>query len=510
MQLLNSIFSWWMKKRMHQIDLFVKYPNEVQKEWFIELIESARNTEFGSKYNFAKIETEIQFKDSVPVNDYDDLKPYISRIMAGEQNILWPTETKWFAKSSGTTSDKSKFIPVTKEALEECHYKGGKDMLSIYCDKYEDTQVFTGKTLMMGGSSQSIDPNTDSYQGDLSSIIIRNLPFWAEIRRTPDQETALMKDFEKKLERMSIITADENVTSLSGVPSWMLVLLNKVLAQKGINDISNIWPNLEVFFHGGVSFTPYREQFEKIISLPKMRYMETYNASEGFFGIQDLSTDSELLLMLDYGIYYEFAPMEEWNNKFPKTLTLDEVETGVNYALIISTNAGLWRYKIGDTICFTSKYPFRFKVSGRTKHFMNAFGEEVIIENAENALAFACQFTGAQIEEYTAAPVYLTNENSGRHEWLIEFNKSPENLEAFAEALDHRLQQINSDYEAKRKGNMALEFPIIRKMERGTFYAWLKHKGKLGGQNKVPRLSNDRKFIEEILGRNTQVKKEVV
>ena len=495
---------------MHQIDLFVKYPNEVQKEWFIELIESARNTEFGSKYNFAKIETEIQFKDSVPVNDYDDLKPYISRIMAGEQNILWPTETKWFAKSSGTTSDKSKFIPVTKEALEECHYKGGKDMLSIYCDKYEDTQVFTGKTLMMGGSSQSIDPNTDSYQGDLSSIIIRNLPFWAEIRRTPDQETALMKDFEKKLERMSIITADENVTSLSGVPSWMLVLLNKVLAQKGINDISNIWPNLEVFFHGGVSFTPYREQFEKIISLPKMRYMETYNASEGFFGIQDLSTDSELLLMLDYGIYYEFAPMEEWNNKFPKTLTLDEVETGVNYALIISTNAGLWRYKIGDTICFTSKYPFRFKVSGRTKHFMNAFGEEVIIENAENALAFACQFTGAQIEEYTAAPVYLTNENSGRHEWLIEFNKSPENLEAFAEALDHRLQQINSDYEAKRKGNMALEFPIIRKMERGTFYAWLKHKGKLGGQNKVPRLSNDRKFIEEILGRNTQVKKEVV
>lgn len=495
---------------MHQIDLFVKYPNEVQKEWFIELIESARNTEFGSKYNFAKIETENQFKDSVPVNDYDDLKPYISRIMAGEQKILWPTETKWFAKSSGTTSDKSKFIPVTKEALEECHYKGGKDMLSIYCDKYEDTQVFTGKTLMMGGSSQSIDPNTDSYQGDLSSIIIRNLPFWAEIRRTPDQETALMKDFEKKLERMSIITADENVTSLSGVPSWMLVLLNKVLAQKGINDISNIWPNLEVFFHGGVSFTPYREQFEKIISLPKMRYMETYNASEGFFGIQDLSTDSELLLMLDYGIYYEFAPMEEWNNKFPKTLTLDEVETGVNYALIISTNAGLWRYKIGDTICFTSKYPFRFKVSGRTKHFMNAFGEEVIIENAENALAFACQFTGAQIEEYTAAPVYLTNENSGRHEWLIEFNKSPENLEAFAEALDHRLQQINSDYEAKRKGNMALEFPIIRKMERGTFYAWLKHKGKLGGQNKVPRLSNDRKFIEEILGRNSQVKKEVV
>ncbi|KAA3645206.1 MAG: hypothetical protein DWP98_11890 [Bacteroidetes bacterium] len=499
MPIINSILSWWMKKRIHQIDLFVKYPNEVQREWFGELMQSARNTEWGCKYNYHKIETEQQYKESVPVQSYEDLKPYISRIMAGEQNVLWPTETKWFAKSSGTTNDKSKFIPVTKEALEECHYKGGKDMLSFYCDQYEDTQIFTGKTLMMGGSSQSIDPHIDSYHGDLSSIIIRNLPFWAEIRRTPDQETALMKDFELKLEKMTHITANENVTSLSGVPSWMLILLNKILTSKGLDSIDKIWPNLEVFFHGGVAFTPYKNQFEKIITLPNMRYMETYNASEGFFGIQDLNTKNELLLMLDYGIYYEFAPMEEWEKEYPKTLSLDEVEVGVNYAIIISTNAGLWRYKIGDTVCFTSKYPFRIKVSGRTKHFINAFGEELIIDNAEVALKYACEACDSVLVEYTAAPVYLTNDKSGKHEWLLEFSKPPSNINAFAEALDHKLMQINSDYEAKRKGNMALGFPILRQVSKGSFYKWLKTKDKLGGQNKVPRLSNDRKIIEEIL-----------
>lgn len=499
MPLLNSLFSWWMKKRMHQIDLFVKYPNEVQNEWFEELIQSARNTEWGQKYQYAKIDKQSQFKDCVPVQNYDGLKPYISRIMAGEQNVLWPTEIKWFAKSSGTTSDKSKFIPVSREALEECHYKGGKDMLSIYCAKYEDTEVFTGKTLMMGGSSQSIDPSTESYQGDLSSIIIRNLPFWAEIRRTPDQETALMKDFEEKLERMVEITSKENVTSLSGVPSWMLILLNKIIQKKGISSVDEIWPNLEVFFHGGVSFRPYRKQFEDVIKNSNMRYMETYNASEGFFGIQDLSTESELLLMLDYGIFYEFAPAEEWNKSFPNTLSLDEVEIGVNYALIISTNAGLWRYRIGDTIQFTSKYPFRIKVSGRTKHFINAFGEELIIDNAEKALEDACKLTRSEIEEYTAAPVFLTNSSSGKHEWLIEFNKEPQDLNAFTEILDNTLCSLNSDYEAKRKGNMALEMPIVRSLPKGTFYNWLKAKGKLGGQNKVPRLANDRKYVDELL-----------
>ncbi len=426
--------------------------------------------------------------------------------MAGEQNVLWPGETKMFAKSSGTTSEKSKFIPVTREALEECHYKGGKDMLSIYCDRHNDTQVFTGRTLMMGGSSQSIDPNNDSYHGDLSSIIIRNLPFWAEIRRTPDRETALMKNFEAKLEKMSRITAEENVTSLSGVPSWMLILLNKILEKNSASSIEEIWPNLEVFFHGGIAFSPYQEQFKALIPSSKMRYMETYNASEGFFGIQDLSTDNELLLMLDYGIYYEFAPMDEWDKTYPKTLSLDEIGVGVNYALIISTNAGLWRYRIGDTICFTSKYPFRFQVSGRTKHFINAFGEELIIDNAEKALSYACHATHAVIEEYTAGPVFLTNSSSGRHEWLIEFKKMPDDIEAFAEFLDFKLKTLNSDYEAKRAGNMALEFPIVRNMPTGTFYAWLKSKGKLGGQHKVPRLSNNRKIVEEVL-KISQMKK---
>lgn len=509
MPLLNTLFSWWMKKRMHQIDLFVKYPNEVQNEWFEELIQSASNTVWGTKYNYGKIERQDQFKESVPVQNYEDLKPYISRIMAGEQNVLWPTEIKWFAKSSGTTSDKSKFIPVSKEALEECHYKGGKDMLSIYCDKYDNTQVFTGKTLMMGGSSQTIDPSADSYQGDLSSIIIKNLPFWADIRRTPDQETALMRDFEAKLERMVDITSQENVTSLSGVPSWMLILLNKIITKKGISNIDELWPNLEVFFHGGVAFTPYRSQFEQIIKSPKMRYMETYNASEGFFGIQDLSTENELLLMLDYGIYYEFATLEECNKSFPKTLSLDEVEIGVNYALIISTNAGLWRYRIGDTIVFTSKYPFRVRVSGRTKHFINAFGEELIIDNAEQALNYACHYANCSIEEYTAAPVYLNNSKAGRHQWLIEFKKEPNDLAAFAEALDDKLRELNSDYEAKRKGDMALSFPEIRIMPPQTFYNWLKSKEKLGGQNKVPRLSNNRDFVEEILSLNANKNEKV-
>lgn len=499
MPILNSIFSWFMKKRMHQIELFMKYPIEVQNEWFDDLINDAKNTEWGKQYDYKSIQSVEQFKERVPVQDYDDIKDYVSRLMKGEQNLLWPTETKWFAKSSGTTSDKSKFIPVTKEALEECHYKGGKDMLSIYCSNIEDTEIFTGKTLVMGGSSQSIDPSIDSYHGDLSSIIIRNLPFWAEMRRTPELEIALMTDFEEKLEKMAKICSNDNVTSLSGVPSWMLILLNKILAHCNKYDISEIWPNLEVFFHGGVAFTPYREQFKSIISSSKMHYMETYNASEGFFGIEDLSQPGELLLMLDYGIYYEFAPSEEWDKEHPKTLSLDEIELNTNYAIIISTNGGLWRYKIGDTIQFTSKYPFRVKVSGRTKHYINAFGEEVIIDNAEQALKFACDQTDASIEEYTAAPVYLTNKKAGRHQWIIEFSSSPNSLDSFSKAFDEKLKSINTDYQAKRNGNMALEFPEFIVAPKGTFYNWMKKRNKLGGQNKVPRLSNDRKYVEEIM-----------
>ena len=491
-----------MKKRAHQIELFLKYPIEVQNEWFGELITTAKNTEFGQKHKFSSFENVNQYKETVPVQDYDDLKPYVDRLKKGEQNLIWPTETKWFAKSSGTTSNKSKFIPVTREALEECHYKGGKDMLSIFCKKHPETHVFTGKTLMMGGSSQTIDPNSESYEGDLSSIIIQNLPFWADILRTPDRETALMTDFEEKLARITKITANENVTSLSGVPSWMLILLNKILEDTGAANISTIWPNLEVFFHGGVSFTPYRQQFKELIPSSKMNYMETYNASEGFFGIEDLNHEGELLLMLDYGIYYEFAPIEEWDKKFPATLGLDEVELHTNYALIISTNAGLWRYKIGDTIQFVSKHPFRIKVTGRTKHYMNAFGEEVIIDNAEQALEYACNLTSSSIEDYTAAPIYLTHKKAGKHEWLIEFRKKPSNLKQFTKLLDTRLKELNTDYEAKRKGNMALELPLVHSMHTRTFYNWMKKKNKLGSQNKVPRLSNTREYVEDILSMN--------
>ncbi|MEQ8909069.1 MAG: GH3 auxin-responsive promoter family protein [Vicingaceae bacterium] len=499
MPILNSIFSWWMKKRIHQIELFTKYPLEVQQEWFHELIKTAQNTEWGKKYAYAEIEKESSFKARVPIQNYEDIKPYVDRMMQGEQNLLWPSDIRWFAKSSGTTNNRSKFIPVSREALEECHYKGGKDMLSIYCAAHEETEVFTGRTLMMGGSSQTIDPSNDSYHGDLSSIIIKNLPFWAEIRRTPDRETALLENFEDKLKKMTKICAEENVTSLSGVPSWMLVLLNKILENQKKTDISEIWPNLEVFFHGGVAFTPYREQFKAIISSPKMNYLETYNASEGFFGIEDPDHPGELLLMLDYGIYYEFIPMEEWNQEHPKTLGLDEVELDTNYALLISTNAGLWRYKIGDTIQFTSLYPFRLKVSGRTKHFINAFGEEIIIDNAEQALKAACEKTGALIEEYTAAPVHLTNHEAGKHQWLIEFNRPPSNPKDFIQALDDHLREINSDYDAKRKGDMALEIPELIVLPEETFYRWMKSRNKLGGQNKVPRLSNDRKYVEDIL-----------
>lgn len=499
MAIINSLMSWIMKKRMHQIELFMKYPIEVQQEWFEKLISSARHTEWGKEYDYSSIKTPSQFANRVPVQTYENLKPFVDRLKQGEQNILWPTETKWFAKSSGTTNDKSKFIPVTKEALEDCHYKGGKDMLSIYCNNYPNTNVFNGMALMMGGSSQSINQATDSYHGDLSAIIIKNLPFWAEYLRTPGKEVALLDNFEDKLKKMTEITVNENITNLSGVPSWTLILLHKVLEETGKSNILDIWPNLEVFFHGGVNFTPYREEFKKLIPSSNMNYLETYNASEGFFGIQDQKNSDELLLMLDYGIYYEFIPMEEWNKEFPITIPLGEVEIGVNYALLITTNAGLWRYRIGDTIIFTSVQPYRIKISGRTKHFINAFGEELIIDNAEKGLQKACLETGATIREYTAGPVFLKDKEAGSHEWIIEFIKLPSNLDTFIQTLDRTLQEINTDYAAKRKGDMALKLPIIHVAPDDTFFKWLKAKGKLGGQNKVPRLSNTRVYLEEIL-----------
>jgi hypothetical protein len=499
MALINSVLSWIMKKRIHQIELFLKYPYDVQTEWLKKLLNAAKDTEWGKKYDYKSISGPVEFRQRVPVGDYENIKPYITRLRRGEQNLLWYSDIKWFAKSSGTTGDKSKFIPVSAEALEECHFKGGKDLLSIYCNNNPDTVFFDGKGLALGGSHQISDFNNESYYGDLSAIIIQNLPWWAEFIRTPNLAIALMDEWESKIEKMAEATIKENVTNISGVPSWILLLLKRILEKTGKSSILDVWPNLELFTHGGVSFIPYREQFKKLIPSDKMNYIETYNASEGFFGIQDSNNSDDMLLMLDYGIYYEFIPSEDFENDNPKTFSLDEVELHKNYALVISTNAGLWRYKIGDTIEFTSLNPHRIKITGRTKNFINACGEELIIDNAEKALSIACEKSSAQIKEYTAAPVYFSDHENAGHEWLIEFEKTPASIEHFTEILDNALKSLNSDYEAKRYQNMVLRLPVIRAVPNGTFYNWMKLKGKLGGQYKVPRLVNDRHYVDEIL-----------
>ncbi|TRZ74423.1 MAG: hypothetical protein D4R97_04145 [Bacteroidetes bacterium] len=502
MALINSVLSWLMKQRIHQMELFMKYPHEVQFDWFIQLLSQAKNTEWGRIYDFKSITQPEEFKARIPLNDYETMKPYILRLRKGEQNILWPSEIKWFAKSSGTTCEKSKFIPVSEEALEECHFKGGKDLLSIYFNNHPDALLFDGKGIAMGGSSQVTEINAESfyYEGDLSAIIIQNLPFWVEFRRTPNLSIALMDEWENKIEKMAVATINHNVTSASGVPSWTLLLFRRVLEITGKSNILEVWPGFELFIHGGVNFVPYREQFNKLLPSPKVNYLETYNASEGFFGIQDRDRADDMLLMLDYGIYYEFLPIDQLGSDHPETLSLEKVETGVNYALVISTNAGLWRYLIGDTVTFTTLNPYRIKISGRTRSFINAFGEEVIMDNAEKALTVACEKCQAIVSEYTAGPVYFNQEKRGAHEWLIEFEQEPSDLGFFINTLDNALKSLNSDYEAKRYHDMILGEPIIRVMPKNTFYSWLKSKGKLGGQNKVPRLSNDRKYIEEILG----------
>src|SRR5476649_2498263 len=420
-------------------------------------------------------------------------------MLKGEQNVLWPSEIRWFAKSSGTTSDRSKFIPVSDESLEECHFKGGKDILTIYFNNRPNSKMFTGKILTLGGSQQLSQLSPDTSFGDLSAVIMKNLPLWAEFHRTQHLDIALLEDFEEKIEKMAHATRDVNVTSLSGVPTWNLLLFKRVLEITGKNNLLEVWPNLEMYFHGAVNFTPYREQFKKLIPGDDMYYLENYNASEGFFGIQDTREPGEMLLMLDYGIFYEFLHTENLNDDNPNTLTLDEVELDKNYAPIISTNAGLWRYLIGDTIRFTSLSPFRIQVTGRTKHFINAFGEELIIDNAERALDEACQQTGAIIRDYTAAPVYFNEKESGAHEWIIEFEKNPAEFERFVDLLDETLRKINSDYDAKRFKDMALHRPTVHPAPEGTFFNWMKQRGKLGGQNKVPRLANDREYVDSVL-----------
>ena len=496
----NSIFAWLMKKRIHQIDLFRKYPIEVQNEMLEKLLKAAVNTEWGKIHQYSTLVTYELYNQNVPLQEYEDIKPWVERLMAGEQNLLWPTETKWFAKSSGTTSDRSKLIPVTKEALEECHQKGGKDLLALYYENQPTAKLYKGKHLVIGGSAEINPLSDESYFGDLSAIIMKTLPWWAEIRRTPSREIALMNEWEEKIEKIALKTIPEDVCILVGVPSWTMVLTNKILEITGKKHLKEVWPNLELFMHGGVSFDPYREEFKKLIPDSSMNYVESYNASEGFFGIQDSPNSSDLLLMLDYGVFYEFIPMESYEGKnSKKVFDLSKVEINKNYALVISTNAGLWRYIIGDTIKFTSLKPYKFKITGRTKSFINVFGEELIVDNAETAISIACSKTGAQIRDYTACPVFMVGNERGKHEWLIEFVKEPNDFQRFSVLLDENLRNVNSDYDAKRSNNMVLEFPVILKVKSGTFDAWLKVKGKLGGQNKVPRLSNSREYVEEIL-----------
>lgn len=501
MSLVTEVVGFFIKRRRSRIEHFKMYPIETQIEQFFSLIDRAKFTEFGLKYNFASITTIKDFQERVPVVTYEEHYPWIERVMRGEKNILWPSEINWFSKSSGTTNARSKFIPVSEESLQECNYRGGKDLLTLYFENKIDSQLFEGKSVSIGGSLHPNPFNTQAMTGDISAIITKNMPKWAEIFRIPPPEIALLDKWEDKMERMIEICSKENVTGIAGVPTWTVVLIESIMERMGAKNALEVWPNFEVFFHGAVSFTPYRSLFrDKLFPSDKVNYFETYNASEGFFAIQDdFALQDQMLLMLDYGVFYEFLPMEEWDKEFPKSLTLDEVELEKSYAMVISTNGGLWRYKIGDTIKFTSKYPFRIKITGRTKHFINAFGEELMIENADQALTAATAKAGVVLRDYTAGPIYMDSESKGGHEWIVECSSVPENCDEFIESLDSKLREVNSDYDAKRQNNMALEKPIVHFVAIGTFYTWMENRGKLGGQNKVPRLSNSREFVEEIL-----------
>ena len=491
----STLMSWVMRKRMRQIELFMIYPNDIQSKWIDRLVLNAKDTLWGRKFGYKDIRSYQSFCERVPISKYEDIVSYIDMMRAGEDNVLWPNKNKWFAKSSGTSGQKSKYIPITEESLIDCHFKGGKDMLSLYCNNYPDTKIFNGKSVIMGGSHE---PSLSSHtkEGDLSAIIVENLPLWVNIHQTPNKTIRLMNDFEQKIKKMSKITSNENVTNISGVPSWVLVLFNKILEEKKCTNMHEVWPNLELYMHGGISFSPYKEQFKMMLP-QKMNYLETYNASEGFFGIQDQKNSDEMLLMLDYGIFYEFIPMQQFKEQ--KAVPLWEVEKGVNYAMVITTNAGLWRYVIGDTVTFTSIYPYRIKITGRTSQFINVFGEELMADNVLKGLEKSCNITNSIVNEFTVAPIFMSEKNKGAHEWIIEFNKKPENIELFINELDNALKELNSDYEAKRKNDLALKKPLVHVVEKGTFYRWMKTKNKLGRQFKVPRLSNNRSNLESIL-----------
>ncbi len=500
MTIVNSIINWINYKRIYEIDLYREHAREIQEEVLFNLLNTAKSTEWGEKYKYATTKSWECYKENVPVTRYETLEPLINRMIQGDKSVLWPGVMKWFAKSSGTTNAKSKFIPVSKESLDDCHFRGGKDVLAIYYRNNPGASLLSGKSLTLGGSHQMTNLSNKAYYGDLSAIMIENLPFWTDFHRTPPTEIALIPEFEEKIAQITKTAIQDNVTSLAGVPSWFLVLLRHILEYTGKSNITEVWPNLELFIHGGVSFEPYKQQYKRIIPSGNMHYMETYNASEGFFAIQDDPSGTDMLLMLDYGVFYEFILAGHTEEEHPVTIPLWKIELGVNYAMVISTNGGLWRYMIGDTVMFTSKDPYKLRITGRTKHFINAFGEEIIIDNAERAIKLACATTGAIISDYTAGPIFMTeNQTKGAHQWIIEFITLPNDLDKFTIILDLELQALNSDYEAKRYKSATLERPHVLAASEGTFLQWMRERGKVGGQNKVPRLSNNREFLDELL-----------
>jgi hypothetical protein len=498
MKIFSPTISKLVRLRYSSIEEWMNNPITAQREILQDLVTHAQHTAFGRKHNLRNLFTIKGFKEHVPIHEYEDIKPWIQKLMAGEQNQLWDSPVNWFAKSSGTTSDKSKFIPVTEENLEDCHYQAGKDVLTLYYHFNPESNLLTGKGLVIGGSHQVSQLNEEIFFGDLSAVLMQNMPMWGHWIRTPELSIALLDEWENKIETLAQSTIQENVTSISGVPTWTQVLIKRILDITGKENIKQVWPNLELYMHGGVSFTPYKENFKKLLG-DGIHYMEMYNASEGFFAAQETPDTDGMLLFLNHGIFYEFMPSDEYGKPNPKTIGLNKVEIGKQYALVITTNSGLWRYLVGDTIQFTSLRPFRIKVTGRLKHFINAFGEEIIVENSDNAIAVASRKTGAVVNDYTAAPVYFSEHHNGAHEWLIEFEKEPHNMEQFVYELDSALKSVNSDYEAKRHKDIALRIPVVHSLKKGVFNLWLKQKGKLGGQHKVPRLSNDRKYIDEIL-----------
>ncbi len=498
----GAIINWFIRKRIDQMAEVMKNPSATQESVFHYLISNAAQTQWGQEFNYTSIKDYKTFRETVPVSTYEELHPFLEKVRKGESDVLWPGKINWFAKSSGTTSGKSKFIPVSDESITDCHFKSGKDLLALYCNYFENKEVFGGKTLVLGGSHELNEFDQNIIQGDLSAIMIENLPFWVQKRRSPSKSVALMGEWEEKLNKMAEEAITEDIRSISGVPSWTSVLIRKVLDITGANSLVEVWPNLELYMHGGVNFAPYVEEFKKYMP-EDLQYLETYNASEGFFGIQDRPERDDLLLLLDYGIFYEFIPMSEFKMGSRNAIPLDDIDLGVEYAIVISTNSGLWRYLIGDTVIFTTNEPYRIKVTGRTKQYINVFGEELIVQNAEQAIMEVCKDTQAIVREFTAAPLLLNDGACGKHQWLVEFEKMPKDKSQFSALLDKKLQTLNSDYEAKRYKDLVLQQLDITYAKPNLFYQWLKGKGKLGGQNKVPRLVNDRSYMDELLALNS-------